>query len=131
MRLSNQSTLDIAFNATIFNNKSTGYRILDNVPQPKKMPYYDPKINSTWQLFISTYMLEHLTRTTLDEAPIEIPLAWNFLDTPEFLLTTDAVEVFFPFATEVFGFMKPVDLTVRVTKVWNFVSNFTNGSLSF
>ncbi len=27
--------------------------------------------------------------------------------------------------------MVPVDLNVRVTKVWNFVSNFTNGSLSF
>ncbi len=44
-------------------------------------------------------MLEHAARTTLDEAPFEILLKWDFLDTPEFYLTTDAVEGFYPFAT--------------------------------
>ena len=63
------------------------------------MPFYDPKINSTWQLFISTFLLEHAARTTLDEGPYEHLLVWNFLDMPEFALTTDACEAFFPYAT--------------------------------
>jgi hypothetical protein len=128
--LSDQQTLNLAFNGTIFNNFTTGYRHLAGVPKPNKMPYYDPKINSTWQLFISAFMLEHAARTTLDEAPFELVLPWDFLGDP-LLLTTDAVEAFFPFATETYGFMIPCDINVRVTKVWDFVSNFTNGSLSF
>jgi hypothetical protein len=99
MDLSKESTLDLAFNGTIFNNFTTGYRHLKDVPQPHKMKYHDPSLNSTWQLFISTFMLEHAARTTLDEAPFETLLKWDFLDTPEFYLTTDAVEGFYPFAT--------------------------------
>jgi hypothetical protein len=62
------SQLQIAFNGTLFNNKSTGYRVLP-VPLPLHQPFHDDSINSTWQLFISTYLLEHMTTTFLDEAP--------------------------------------------------------------
>jgi hypothetical protein len=98
MDLSKDSTLNLAFNGTIFDNYTTGYRHLPGVKKPTSMPYHDKNINSTWQLFISTFLLEHAARTTLDEAPMEILLKWNFLDHP-FSITTDAAEAFFPYLT--------------------------------
>ncbi len=48
MDLSKDSTLNLAFNGTIFNSYTTGYRHIPGVPKPISMPYHDPKINSTW-----------------------------------------------------------------------------------
>jgi hypothetical protein len=96
------------------------------------MPYYDPKLNSTWQVFISTYLLEHFSRTTLDEAPYVIPLEWNFMKkNPEFWMTTSSTEAFFPFLTLHHGENIPVDLHVKVTKIWDFDSNSSRNNLTF
>jgi len=76
------SNLHLAFNGTIFDNYTTGYRHLPGVNKPTSMPFHDKNINSTWQLFISTFLLEHAARTTLDEAPYETLLKWDFLNTP-------------------------------------------------
>lgn len=37
------SQLQMAINGTIFNNRSTGYRVLD-VPLPTTMPFHDPDL---------------------------------------------------------------------------------------
>ena len=92
-------TLNLAFDGTIFNRYTTGYRHLPGVKPPRAMPYFDPKINSTWQFFISTFLIEHAFTTLTDEAPVEIPLAWDFLNNPDLLITTDAVEALFPYCT--------------------------------
>jgi hypothetical protein len=93
------------------------------------MPFYDPRINSTWQLFISTFLLEHATRTLLDEGPIEYLMKWDMLkDMPNMpiWLTTDAAEAFFPFLTQKFGYNVPLDLNFKVSRISNWVSNATN-----
>jgi hypothetical protein len=41
-------------------------------------------------------MLEHLTRTILDEAPYEFYFPWNFMNDTMFDLTTSSLEPFFP-----------------------------------
>lgn len=48
MDLSKDSTLNLAFNGTVFNSYTTGYRHIPNISKPISMPYHDPKINSTW-----------------------------------------------------------------------------------
>lgn len=131
MKLSKDRTLNLAFNGTFFNSFTTGYRHIPGVPKPHSMPFHDPNINSTWQLFISTFLLEHAARTTLDEAPFEYLLKWDFLHNPAFALTTDACEAFFPYATQKFGYNVPVDLNLKIMNVWDWTSNYTNQSLAF
>jgi hypothetical protein len=136
MDFGKDGTLNLAFNGTTFNNFTTGYRHLPNVSAPEAMPYFDPQINSTWQLFISTFLIEHAFRTLTDEAPVEIYLPWNFLVTPDnhdLMITTDAVEALFPFATQEFGNMIPVDINLKIARAWDWVSvnNNNNGSLTF
>jgi len=63
------------------------------------MPYYDPSIKSTCQLFISTFLLEHMTRTLFDEAPFEYLIKWDMIGDP-YLLTTSAGEAFWPLLTK-------------------------------
>lgn len=97
------------------------------------MPYHDPKINSTWQVFVSTFLIEHAFKTLTDEAPVEILLAWDFLNNTDLMITTDAVEALFPFATQHFGNMIPVDINLKIAKAWDWESvyNNNNGSLTF
>lgn len=131
MKLSKDRTLNLAFNGTFFNSFTTGYRHVAGVPKPHSMPYHDTNINSTWQLFISTFLLEHAARTTLDEAPFEYLFKWDFLHNPAFAITTDACEAFFPYVTQKFGYNVPVDINLKIVKVWDWTSNYTNQSLSF
>jgi hypothetical protein len=88
------------------------------------MPFYDEDVNATWQLFISTFMLEHMTRTLLDEAPMEVLVKWDMVGEP-FLLTTDVAEAFWPFLTREFGNAIPVDILVKILKVYDWNSNIT------
>jgi hypothetical protein len=89
------------------------------------MPFYNETVKSTWQLFISTFLLEHLTRTTLDEQPFEYYFNWDLIGDP-YLITTDVAEVFWPFLTREFGENIPVDLIIKVPKIWGWNSNVTN-----
>jgi hypothetical protein len=120
----------MALNGTIFNSNTTGYRHLPGVPLPKKMPYYDKNVSSTWQLFISTFLLEHMTRTLFDEAPFEFLIPWDMIGEP-YLLTTSVAEGFWPFLTREFGENVPVDVLLKVNKLYDWTSNRTNQSLSF
>lgn len=91
------SQLQLAINGTIFNNKTTGYRVLP-VNLPIKQPFYDKSLNSSWQLFLSTYLLEHFATTILDEAPFNYSIPWDLIGEP-YNLTTSSLECFFPLLT--------------------------------
>jgi hypothetical protein len=99
------------------------------------MPYYDPTINTTMQMFVSTFVLEHLTKTLLDEAPFDYLIPWSGLIPPilekPFYLTTSVAEAFWPFLTREFGENIPVDALVRIQKVYNWTADLQNQSLSF
>ena len=94
------------------------------------MPYSDSNVNSTMQLFISTFVLEHLTRTLFDEAPFEYLIKWDMIKEP-YLLTTNVAEALWPFLTREFGENIPVDFLLKINKMYDWTSNTTNQSLSF
>lgn len=95
------------------------------------MPFHDDQIPSSWQIFISTYLLEHLTTTFLDESPFEYVLPWNFMTDSVFLFTTSSLETFFPFLTRQFGDNIPCDLKIIVRKCWDFRSSKEERGLKF
>jgi hypothetical protein len=97
---------------------------------PKKMPFYDKNVTSALQLFISTFLLEHMTRTLFDEAPFEFLIKWDMIREP-YLLTTSVVEPLWPFLTREFGENIPVDILLKVNKLYDWTANSTNQSLSF
>lgn len=90
------------------------------MPLPLKQPFHDNSLNSTWQLFISTYLLEHFTTTLLDEAPYPFYYEWNFLNNTMFDLTTSSMEAFFPMLTSQYGDNIPIDLLFEFPRVWSF-----------
>jgi hypothetical protein len=108
----------MALNGTVFNSRSTGYRVLP-VPLPLKQPFHDNRVNSTWQLFLSTYFIEHLTTTLLQEAPFEYYLAYDFFNDTMLNLTTSSLEGFFPLIQTEYGDGVPLDLNFQITDVWN------------
>ena len=79
-------------------------------------------------MFVSTYFLEHLSTTFLDQAPFEYFYAWDSNSNPLFWLTTSSCEAFFPQLVQQFGPAIPIDLNFRILQAHNF--NSTPGQLS-
>ena len=102
-----------------------------DVPLPTDMPFYDPTLNSTWQVFLSTYFFEHITRTLFDAAPYEFYFNWDMLPNPLYWLTTSSLEAFMPYLTSTYGDSIPCDINIKVTRVWNFRSSRADNRLSF
>ena len=71
-----------------------------------------------------------MTRTLFDEAPFEYLIKWDMIG-EQYLLTTSVAEAFWPFLTREFGENIPVDVLLKINKLYNWTSNSTNQSLSF
>jgi hypothetical protein len=71
-----------------------------------------------------------MTRTLLDESPMEIVVKWDMIG-GDYLLTTDVAEAFWPFLTREFGNAIPVDILVKVLKVYDWQSNSEEQSINF
>lgn len=71
-----------------------------------------------------------MTRTLFDEAPFEYLIKWDMIGEP-YLLTTSVGEAIWPFLTREFGDNIPMDLLLKVVKIYDWTSNSTNQSLSF
>ena len=71
-----------------------------------------------------------MTRTLFDEAPFEYLIKWDMIGEP-YLLTTSAAEGFWPFLTREFGENIPVDILLKINKLYDWTANSTNQSLSF
>ena len=54
--------------------------------------------------------MEHLARTTLDAAPYEYYMTWNFLNDTMLDFTTSNLEAFFPLMSTEYGENIPIDL---------------------
>lgn len=80
-------------------------------------------------MFISTFVLEHLTHTLCDEKPIEYLIKWDMI--PEYNLFTGTGEAVWPFLMREFGDNIPIDILLKVNRMWDWTANATNQSLSF
>jgi len=121
--------LQIAFNGTVFNNK-TGYRVLP-VALPLQMPFHSSDINSTWQLFVSTYVMEHFSNTLLTAKPYNFYMTWDYLNDPMLEFTTTTLEAYFPQMQLYHGRNIPVDMNFLLLNASDFISSKETMSLSF
>lgn len=116
-------------NGTFF-NRDKGYKIPPNLKEPK-MPLYDPKIPAKFQLFLSNYLLETFLATFLEKKAFVYELkAWK-LNNKVAPFTTSTFEAVFPYLTSRFGKAIPMDLILKIKKVYGVEcfadkSNITN-----
>jgi hypothetical protein len=98
---------------------------------PYEMPFHYKGINSTWQLFLSTYLMEHFADTLLNAAPYQYYMGWNDMNDTMLEFTTTNLDAFFPQLQLHYGFNKPVDLNFQILSAKNFRSKKQTRTLSF
>ena len=115
-------------NGTFF-NRDKGYNIPKGLKEPK-MPLYDPKIPAKLQLFLSNYLLETFAATFLEKKPFVYELkAWK-LNNRVAPFTTTTFEAVFPFLTSRFGKAIPMDLIMKIKKVYDVECFADNGNVT-
>lgn len=103
-------------NGTFF-NRDKGYTIPANLKEPR-MPLYDPKIPAKFQLFLSNYFLETFLATFLEKKPFVYELkAWK-LNNKVAPFTTSTFEAVFPYLSSKFGKHIPMDLILKIKKIY-------------
>ena len=103
-------------NGTFF-NRDKGYNIPKNLKEPH-MPLYDPKIPAKFQLFLSNYLLETFLATFLEKKPFIYELkAWK-LNNKVAPFTTSTFEAVFPYLGSKFGKHIPMDLILKILRVY-------------
>jgi hypothetical protein len=83
------------------------------------MPMYDPEMNTKFQFFISTYLLNTLTAAFLEKQPFTRDLLSRELNNPIAPFTTSTFEPVFPFLTSRFGLDIPADLKLKVKRIYD------------
>lgn len=104
-------------NGTFF-NRDKGYNIPPNLKEPK-MPLHDPNIPSKLQMFLSNYLLETFAATFLEKKPFVYELKYSKLNNKIAPFTSTTFEAVFPFLTSRFGKHIPMDLVMKIKKVYD------------